>query len=136
MQLQPEVDQERVYVFPVENQYVFKHYFDGEEVFNQLKRFYNNHQYCFEVPGGEFESLKDSLADYGYALKVVEDVDEFVIVVEKYTSHPDNIFKSSVIQRGDSEYNFFLMADPVAVEQAALQGGTRLTETDLVSPFS
>jgi hypothetical protein len=75
------------------------------------------------------------LSDHGYALVTVSALAEFTVVVEKYSEHPDNIFKDSVLRRTDAEYNVFLMKDRVAVEQATLNGATRLTETNLEVPF-
>lgn len=126
---------EQVNVFEVDEMYLFKQYFDSEEVFDRLKQYYNNQQYRFEVPPDDFENLCSFLADHGYGLVVVGAIDEFVVVVEKYTTHPENIFKQSVMQRSVDDYNCFLMTDQVAVEQAMHEGATRLTETDLSNPF-
>ena len=59
----------------------------------------------------------------------------FVVVVKKYTAHPDEIFKQCVIQRTVSGYNCFLLTDQAAVKEAVQKGATRLTETDLEDPF-
>lgn len=126
---------ERVNVFAVEETYLFKHYFDDGDVFDRLKQYYNNQQYRFEVPADEFEDLRSFLDDRGYGLAVVDAVAEFVVVAEKYTDHPENIFKASVIQRSVDGYNCFLMTDRAAVERAIHGGGTRLTETELANPF-
>jgi hypothetical protein len=127
--------QEQVNVFEVDETYLFKHYFDGEEVFDRLKQYYNNQQYRFEVPPDEFEDLQSFLAEYGYGLVVVDAIEEFVVVVEKYTTHPENIFKASVIHRSVDGYNCFLMTDQTAVEQATREHAARLTETELHQPF-
>jgi len=127
--------QEQVNVFEVDETYLFKHYFDGDEVFDRLKQYYNNQQYRFELPPDEFEDLQSFLAKYGYGLVVVNAIKEFVVVVEKYTIHPENIFKESVIQRSVNDHNCFLMTDQAAVEQATQERATRLTETDLNHPF-
>lgn len=126
---------EQVNVFEVDEVYLFKQYFDSEKVFDRLKQYYNNQQYRFEVPPDDFENLRSFLANHGYGLVVVDAIDEFVVVVEKYTTHPENIFKQSVIQRSVDNYNSFLMTDQVAVEQAIHEGATRLTETGLSNPF-
>jgi hypothetical protein len=127
--------QEQVNVFEVDETYLFKHYFDGDEVFDRLKQYYNNQQYRFEVPPDEFEDLQSFLAEYGYGLVVVDVIEEFVVVVEKYTTHPENIFKASVIHRSVDGYNCFLMTDQAAVEQATRKHAARLTETELQQPF-
>lgn len=126
---------ERVNAFEVDERYLFKHFFDSETVFGRLKRYYNNQQYRFEVPPGEFEELRSFLADHGYGLVVVDAVAEFVVVVKKYTDHPENVFKASVIQRSSDGYNCFLLKDRDAVDRIVENGATRFTETGLENPF-
>ena len=126
---------EQVNVFEVDESYLFKHYFDSEEVFDRLKRYYNNQQYRFEVPPDEFKNLRSFLEEHSYGLVVINVIEPFVVAVKKYTAHPDNIFKSSVIQRTVNGYNCFLLADQAAVEEAVQNGATRLTETDVQNPF-
>lgn len=126
---------EQVNVFEVDGTYLFKHYFEGQEVFDLLKQYYNHHQYRFEVPPGVFEELRPVLDDHGYGLVVVDVPEEFVVAVRQYTAHPDHIFKNSVIQRSVEGYNCFLMTDRDAVERAVEEGATRLVDTDLPNPF-
>lgn len=127
--------QERVNVFEVDEAYLFKHYFDGEAVFDRLKRHYNNQQYRFEVPPDEFPAIRSFLGEHGYGLVVVDVLAPFVVVVEQYTAHPENIFKASVIQRSVDGYNCFLLTDRRAVERAVEDGAARLSETDVSNPF-
>jgi hypothetical protein len=83
----------------------------------------------------EFAAIRIFLADYGYGLVLVDAIDESVVVAEKYTTHPDNIFQQSVFQRSVDGYNCFLLTDQVAVEQATRMHATRLDETVLGHPF-
>lgn len=62
--------------------YLFKHYFDGEDVFDRLKSYYNNQQYRFEVPRADFGTLRSVLSDQGYGLTVDDATEEFVVVVK------------------------------------------------------
>ena len=124
-----------VNVFRVDERFLFNHYFEGETVFDRLKQYYNNQQYRFEVPPEEFDGLRTFLADHGYLLAVVDDVAPFVVVVQKYTYHPENIFKDSVMQRGDANYNYFLMKDRAAVDGVVENGATPIDRTDLEHPF-
>jgi hypothetical protein len=126
---------DRVNVFEVDGTYLFKHYFEGEDVFDRLEPYYNNQGYRFEVPEDAFPGLRTFLADNGYGLVVVDAVEEFVVAVRQYTAHPDNIFKESVVQRRTGDYNCFLMTDQDAVAAAVADGATRLTATDLENPF-
>ena len=126
---------EQVNVFEVDDIYLFKHYFDGDEVFDRLKQYYNNQHYRFEVPPARFDQLQSFLADHGYGLVVVDALEEFVVVVEKYTTHPEKIFKRSVIHRSVEGYNCFLLVDQSAVEKTTRKHATRIAETDLSHPF-
>lgn len=126
---------ERVNAFPVGDDYLFKHYFEGDHVFARLKDYYNPQGYRFEVPAAAFEDVQSFLANHGYGLVTVEVVSAFVVVVPKYTAHPDRIFKYSVIHRSIDEYNCFLLKDQEAVERAVEGGATRLTATDIDNPF-
>lgn len=126
---------ERVNVFEVDEVYLFKHYFDGEDVFDRLKSYYNNQQYRFEIPEDEFGTLRSFLSDRGYGLTVVDATEGFAVVVKKYTNHPENIFKESVIRRSVNGYNCFLVKDQDAVEQAVNEGAVPLTTTNFENPF-
>ena len=126
---------ERINVFAVDGLYLFKHYFDSEAVFGRLKRYYNNQQYRFEVPPGDFVELQSFLERHGYGLVLVDELGVLVVVVEQYTSHPDNIFKASVVHRSVDGYNCFLLTDQSAVERAVDDGASRLEDTDLPNPF-
>jgi hypothetical protein len=126
---------ERINVYLVGSTYLFKHYFEGDDVFSRLREHYNPQQYRFEVPSDAFEDLQEFLAEHGYGLVVVEPIEEFAVVLRKYTDHPDGIFKDSVIQRSTDGYNCFLLTDRDAVERAVENGATWLSDTDLELPF-
>lgn len=128
---------ERINAFAVDDYYLFRHYFEGDEVFARLGRYYNNRQYRFEVPAEDFETLQAFLAKHGYGLVAIDEasIPEFVVAVRKYTSHPEDIFKASVIHRPSEKYNCFLMTDQDAVTKAVEAGALRLTQTALANPF-
>ena len=126
---------EPVFVFEIGEEFLFRHYFQGRDVFKRMQRYYNQRKYRFEVPPDQFDAVKSFLDDYGYTLVVVEETDTFVVVVKKYTTYPGSIFKNSVIQRSQGDYNCFLMKDKSAVEQATHNNGYRLTDTSLDNPF-
>lgn len=126
---------ERINVFAVDGLYLFKHHFDSEAVFGRLKRYYNNQQYRFEVPPAEFVELQSFIERHGYGLVLVDELWVFVVVVEQYTSHPDTIFKTSVVHRSVDGYNFFLPKDRSAVERAVDDGASRLEDTEVSNPF-
>lgn len=126
---------ERVNVFEIGDQYLFRHYFEGDLVFDRLKRYYNNQQYRFEVPPEAFESLRSFLEDHGYELVVVESIEPYAVLVKQYTEHPENIFKESVIQRRVDGYHCFVLTDREAVEAAIEAGAVPIEESPFELPI-
>ncbi len=124
---------ERINAFPVDEEYWFKHYFEDDEVFAEVKLFYNPGEYRFELPAERLAEIQSLLAEYGYGLVVVEAVEEFVVVKRKYTTHPRAIFRGAVLQRSVDQFNCFVMKDQEAVEQAIDLGGEPLAEAPVDS---
>lgn len=122
---------ERVNTFWTGDRFLFRHYFAGDEVFARLRSYYDGSQYRFEVPHDEYPEVRRFLRDRGYRLVLVDAVEEFVVVVRRYTRHPENVFKASVLQWSVGEYNCFLLKDRASVELAASQGATPLVDTGI-----
>jgi hypothetical protein len=130
-----EVDRETINVFDLGENYLFKQYFEQDELFADLQRYYNNEKYRFEVPQDAFETVVARLEEHFYDPVPVEEVEPFCVVKQKYTDHPDILFKTAVAKHSVSDHTAFLLKDQLSVEQAIEQGATRLAETDLDSPF-
>ena len=126
-----DVDREQINAFEIDGTYLFKHYFDQDEVFTELRRYYNESEYRFEVPADALTEVQAVLEDCFFELTVVDDVEPFCVVKRKYTDHPDVLFKASVLERPQQEYTVFLMKDQLSVEQAVNNGATRVADTDL-----
>lgn len=122
---------EQFYVFEIDDTYLFKHYFQIQSVFSELQQYYNESEYRFEIPPDEFDDVRELLEENYYEPVVVDDLEEFCVVKEQYTEHAD-ILKNSVENWSRRGYNFFLMKDLQAVEQAIEQGAKRVERTDLV----
>lgn len=122
---------ERINAFRRDETYLFKHYFDDDDVFAELKRYYNQYDYRFEVPESRFAHVRDVLERHGYALIEVDEVEEFAVIKRKYTDHPRVLFKGSVLHRSLGNFNCFVMKDREAFQQALSAGAQPLLETDL-----
>jgi hypothetical protein len=125
-----DVTPERITVFPSDDTYLFKHYFERTDIFESLQEYYNHDKYRFEVPADEFEAIREQLAENYYDLVVVGDLEPYCVIKETYTPHAD-ILRSAVIHWSRDGYNFFVLKDEAAVAQAVEQGATRITDTDL-----
>lgn len=123
-----DVDPEPLTVFRVGEAYIFAHYFDRTDVFEALSEYYDGEHYRFEVPADEFDDVREVLADAYYEPEVVEDLEPYCVVVEKYDKHAD-ILRHSVVTWERRGHRFFLMKSELAVEEALERGATRVSET-------
>ncbi len=121
----------RINAFHVGEAYLFRHYFEDDDVFDALKRYYSSYDYRFEVPESRFGRVERVLDEHGYALAKVPDPEPYAVVKRKYTDHPDVLFKGSVFHRSLGQFNCFVMKDRATVEAAVEGGARRLSETDI-----
>lgn len=126
---------ERINGFDMGGAYWFKRYFEDRELFDRIRSYYNGDQYRFEIPTDEFDSVRQVLADNGFALVPIEDLDPFVVAKRNYTDFPEILFKRSVAKTSEGDYTFFLMQDEATAEQAVNEGASHLSAMDADNPF-
>jgi len=126
-----DVDAEPITVFRVDDEYLFSYYFDREDIIADLKEYYNDEAYRFEVPADEFDSVCQRLEDAHYEPRVVEDLDPYCVVIDKYDEHAA-ILRESVATWERRGHRFFLLKDDLAVKEALERGAERVAETDFV----
>lgn len=126
-----DVTPERITVFSLDGEYLFKHYFERTDIFESLQEYYNHDKYRFEVPADEFEAVREQLAAVYYELDVIDELEPFCVVKEAYTPHAD-ILRASVMHWCRDGYNFFVLKDEATVAQALEQGATPIADTSLV----
>jgi hypothetical protein len=130
-----DVDRERINLFAVDDRYLFKQYFEEDDLFAELRRYYNEDDYRFEVPQERFDEIRNILQEYFYDPVVVDEPEQFCVVYPKYSDHPDVLFKASVLQRSTGDHHVFLMKDELSVDQAVNNGAERLSDASVDSPF-
>lgn len=126
-----DVDGEPITVFRVGDDYLFAHYFDRKDVFRDLREYYDDDAYRFEIPADEFEAVRERLREAYYEPVVVEELEPYCVVKEQYTEHAD-ILRNAVASWERDGQLFFLMKDELAVEQAVQRGATPVEETAFV----
>jgi hypothetical protein len=127
-----DVGAEPLTVFEVGDEYLFAHYFDRQDVFDDLRDYYNDDAYRFEVPADEFGEVRERLEDAYFEPRVVTDLQPYCVVIEKYEEHA-KILKSSVANWERKGHRFFLMKGELAVKEAIERGATPISETDFVA---
>jgi hypothetical protein len=112
--------------------YIFSQYFEQEEVFAELREYYDSEHYRFEVPTNEIDRVKAVLDDYFYDLTRIppDAIEPFCVVKEKYTNHAD-ILRNSVYHTSRGSNTVFVMQDQLSAEQAVEHGATPLADSEI-----
>lgn len=117
---------ERVNAFQVNNTTLFKHYFDGDDVFARLRPYYDGRRYRFYVLVGEFDSLRWFLRGHGEDVSIVDRPETSYVAVRQNSELPEAIFGTSVHPASANGYSHFLVTDRRAVEDAVGEGAILL----------
>lgn len=110
-----DVEQEEITAFEFGQTYLFKQYFDENDLFQQLQEHYNSDKYRFEVPGGELLEVKQILDSFFYKLKIAHEPLDYCVVQNKQADSSD-ILRNSVANQRRGNYEFYLMKDEISVK--------------------
>jgi hypothetical protein len=129
-----DADTTEITAFKVEDAdlYIFSQYFDNDEIFTELREWYDSEHYRFEVPADEIDEIDAFLGEYFYELQRVgpDAIEPYCVVKPKYTDHAD-ILRNSVYHTSRGDQNVFVMQDQGSAEQAVEQGATPLADADI-----
>jgi len=109
-------DTEEIIAFDFENTYLFTVYFDEKQLFNQLKKYYNNHKYRFKVPDKDLEEVQQTLDNYLYRLVVEDPLEEYCVVVDKETD-TSAIVRNTVMSKQRRSHDIHLMKNKLSLKK-------------------
>lgn len=120
----------RIIMFKAAGAWIFKHFFDDREIFQELADHYNKDLYRFEFKtvGGRNKAIK-LLEMRGFDVDLVEDLRGYAVKLPKYSRYAA-VLKNSVAVIETPEWRIFLMKDLAAVEEAQRQGA-KIVEVDV-----
>lgn len=129
-----DVDRDQINVFEVNDTYLFKQYFDNDDVFEKLRHYYNPDAYRFELPtDNDLNQTKEILHDHFYQVNVVDDIEPYCVVKARHSEHED-ILRNAVLTYDRGQQTIFLLKDQLSVDQALEQGATRIVDADTRLP--
>ena len=102
-----DVETEEITVFEIGDRYIFKTYFDEDQLFKQLKKYYNENKYRLEIPEADLEEVRQILDEYYYDLDVEDSVDDYCVVVDR-KSKSANTLRNSVMRKHKGNKRFLL----------------------------
>jgi hypothetical protein len=121
---------EEITAFDFGNTYLFTAYFDKEQLFNQLEKYYNRDKYRFKVPEEDLEEVQQTLDSYFYELVIEDSPDEYCVVADEETDS-NAILSNSVMRKQRRNHDIYLMKDKLSLEQAVEQGAIRVEKSEV-----
>lgn len=125
-----DVEQGQITAFEFDQTFLFKQYFDKDDLFQQLEVYYNPDKYRFEVPEEELSEVRQILDSFFYELEVTDQPRKYYVVQNKEVDSSD-ILRNSVAHQRRGSYDIFLLKDEISVRQAIEKGATSPEKTDL-----
>ena len=125
-----DIDRKEITAFELDSRYIFKQYFDNDDLFQELKQYYNTDSHRFEIPEGELSKVRDILSNYFYELETVGNITDYSVVQQKETDS-STIFRNAVAFQRKGNHNVLLMKDKISVRQAVEKGAVRSKKSDL-----
>jgi hypothetical protein len=102
-----DVEQEEITAFEFGQTYLFKQYFDRDDLFQQLQEHYNSDKYRFEVPEGAISEVRQILDSFFYELKIADEPMDYCVVQDKQVDSSD-ILRNSVANQRQGNYEIYL----------------------------
>ena len=77
------VDPGQIAAFDLGGRYVFKQYFDEDDLFQQLEKYYNSDKYRFEVTNGDLPKIRQILDKYFFDIEMIENSNDFCVIRDR-----------------------------------------------------
>jgi len=125
-----EIKAEKITAFDTGERYIFKNYFDEDQLFKQLKKYYDRHKYRFEIPYEDIEEVRQLLDEYFYKLEITDRLQAYCVVVPE-EADSSGILRNSVMKKQTHRHEILVMKDKISVRQAEEDGAIRLEKSEV-----
>lgn len=127
-----DVESREITAFEVGGSLLFKKYFERDELFDHLRKYYNSDKYRFEIQEDEIEDVRQILDYFYYELSVAENLERYCVVADE-NSDTTELIKNSVMRTRSSGQEVYVMKDSLAVKQAIERGAAKLAEQESIA---
>lgn len=119
-----DVEPKEITAFEVGGMFLFKEYFEQDELFDRLKKYYNSEKYRFEIPEDEIEEVRQILENF-YELSVADNLEDYCVIADGNWDATE-LLKNSVMRTRRRGEEVHVMKDSLSVKQAIEGGATQL----------
>lgn len=127
-----DVEPRGITAFEMDGAFLFKEYFEQDELFDQLRKYYKSDKYRFEIPEEEFKEVRQILEDSYYDLSVADNLENYCVVADE-NSNTTELLKNSIMRTRRGGQEVYVMKDRLSVKQAIERGATELAEPESIA---
>lgn len=126
----PAAPKKSITIIKAGQHWIFKHFFEDEDLFKELADYYDKDGYRFVLrTPGERNLVQKLLERRGFEVVVAENSRGYVVKLSRHSRYAA-VLKSSLAQIETDEWRVFLMKDQAAVKEA-LRQGAKMVEVDV-----
>jgi hypothetical protein len=125
-----DIETEEITVFKIGDRYIFNTYFDEDQLFKQLEKYYNKDKYRFEIPDSVFGQVRQEIEKYYYELEVVDSIEDYCIVVDR-KSKSVNTLSNSVMRKQRGQHEILVMKDELSKRQSVEKDAVSLEKSEV-----
>ena len=123
-----DMDEKEITTFDIDDTFLSKEYFDQNDLFNQLKEYYNSDMCQFEMPEDNLKKVRQILERFFYKLRVVNDPIQYCVLVKQDTNTTE-LLRNLVLRIQRGSYEIFFIKDKLSMNMTAGRSISRLKET-------
>lgn len=120
-----DIETKEIKTFEIGDRYTFKTYFEEDQLFKELEKYYNGNKYWFEIPESDLKQVKQVLDRYYYKLEVADSVKDYCVVVDR-KSKCANTPKNSVMRKHRERREIIVMKGKLSKKKAVEKGAVSL----------
>lgn len=124
------IETEEITVFDIGERYIFKTYFDEDQLFKRLEKYYYKDKYPFEIPEGDSKRVQKVLDKYHYELDTEDSVEDYCVVVDR-KSKSANTLRNSIMRKHKGKHEIIVMKDEISKRQAVEKSAVALEKSEV-----
>ena len=127
-----DIETEEITAFEIGDTYIFKKYFDEDQLFKQMETNYNEDKYRFEIPESDLKQVRQTLDKYYYELEVADSINDYCVVVDK-KSKSANTLRNSVMRKHRGQHEILIMKNKLSKEQSLEKDAVSLQKSEVAN---
>jgi len=127
-----DIETEEITAFEIGDTYIFKKYFDEDQLFKQMETYYNEDKYRFEIPESDLKQVRQTLDKYYYELEVADSINDYCVVVDKKSKSASTL-KNSVMRKHRGQHEILIMKNKLSKEQSLEKDAVSLQKSEVAN---